>query len=106
MAKENKIYEGKADKRKSVIVVFRLTQAGDKELRKRVEKSGGNQSDYLEAACLGKDINVIPEGKDILQTLHEVRDLLRDIPKSDFVKEVERLSGQIVVMMRKMIKGN
>ena len=76
-----------------------LSSKATKEEKEQIVKAAYHArmstSDYIRTACLQERIVVIPEGREILKTMQEVRNLLRPLKENPAVNTIELQLSQI-----------
>ncbi len=78
---------------------FKATKKEKEQIVKAAHRAGMSQSDYMRTACLQERIVVIPEGREILKTMQEVRNLLRPLEENPAVKTIELQLSQITTKL-------
>jgi len=107
MQKKELIYEKKSvDKRKTKTISIRTTTATADEIDKKASQSNLNRSDYICAACQNSQIIVVPEGREILQTVHEIRNILLTMPLNSQIQETNDLLGKVVLQLRNALSDD
>ena len=93
--KKNGSWESKTNVTRNAPLSFKATQKEKEQIVKAAHRAGMNTSDYLRTTCLQEKIVVIPEGREILKTMQEVRNLLRPLEENPAVKTIELQLSQI-----------
>ena len=78
---------------------FKATKKEKEQIVKAAYRAGMNTSDYLRTTALQEKIIVIPEGREILTTMQEVRNLLRPLEENPAVKTIELQLSQITTKL-------
>ena len=73
----------------------KATKEEKEQIVKAAYRAGMNTSDFLRTTALQEKIIVIPEGREILTTMQEVRNLLRPLEENPAVKTIELQLSQI-----------
>ena len=101
--KKNPKREPKGDTRKVKTLTFKATAKEDEQITKAAHRAGMSKSDYMRTSCLQERIVVIPEGREILKTMQEVRNLLRPLEENPAVKTIELQLSQITTKLHSFI---
>ena len=73
----------------------KATKEEKEQIVKAAYRAGMNTSDFLRTTALQEKIVVIPEGREILTTMQEFRNLLRPLEEKPAVKTTDRQHSQI-----------
>ncbi len=104
MAKKERIYESKTDKRKTKNLSIRTTEEVAAEIDKKAEEAKLNRNDFICLACQQCNIIVIPEGQEILQAVQETRNLIRTLQvQAASVNEADAVLGKVILRLRDSI---
>ncbi len=99
MPKRERIW-AKADERKSCNLSIRMTPTQAAEIAQKAEQAGLNRNEFICAILCGKQVVVIPEGKEILQAVREIRNILQTFSNTDIAADVEALIREIIIQLR------
>lgn len=105
MQKKERIYEKKTEKRKSKSLSFRTPEDLAAQIDEKAARGGLSRSEYICTACQQCQIVVVPEGKEILQTVQEIRNIFRTYPKSPIITEINGSLGETVNHLRNIINS-
>lgn len=100
---KNAKWEPKTKVTRNAPVSFKATPKEKEHIIKAAHRAGMNTSDYMRTACLQERIVVIPEGREILKTMQEVRNLLRPLEETPTVKTIELQLSQITTKLHSFI---
>ena len=95
-------------------VVIRMTEADYEKMKRRVEKSGKNQAEYLRQAILKKEIvntdgmkSLIPELKRIGNNLNQIARSVNEGRPALFaeIQQMEKELGEVWRLLRQLTAG-
>ena len=92
---KNLKWESKTKGNRNAPFNFKATPKEKEQIVKAAHRAGMNTSDFLRTTALQEKIIVIPEGREILTTMQEVRNLLRPLEENPAVKTIELQLSQI-----------
>ena len=92
---KNRKWESKTKVIRNAPLNFKATPKEKEQIVKAAYRAGMNTSDFLRTTALQEKIIVIPEGREILTTMQEVRNLLRPLEENPAVKTIELKLSQI-----------
>ena len=101
--KRNRNWEPKSKVTRNAPFSFKATPKEKEQILKAAHCAGMNTSDFLRTTALQEKIVVIPEGREILKTMQEVRNLLRPLEKTPTVKTIELQLSQITTKLHSFI---
>ena len=100
---KNAKWEPKTKVSRNAPLNFKATKKEKEQIVKAAHLAGMSRSDYMRTACLQERIVVIPEGREILKTMQEVRNLLRPLEENPAVKTIELQLSQITTKLHNFI---
>ena len=100
---KNAKWEPKTKFTRNAPLSFKATKKEKEQIVKAAHLAGMSQSDYMRTSCLQERIVVIPEGREILKTMQEVRNLLRPLEENPAVKTIELQLSQITTKLHSFI---
>lgn len=93
--KKAPIWERKTNTTKVKTISFKATAKEQEQIIKAAHRAGMSQSDYIRTACLEERVVVIPEGREIVKTMQEIRNLLRPLKANHSTEVIEQQLSQI-----------
>ena len=96
---KNTKWEQKTKFTRNAPLSFKATPKEKEQIIKAAHRAGMSQSDYIRTACLEERIVVIPEGREILQTMQEIRNLIRPLNATPTTKQIELQLSQITAKL-------
>ena len=97
--KKAPIWERKTNTTKVKTISFKVTAKEQEQIIKAAHRAGMSQSDYIRTACLEERIVVIPEGREILTTMQEIRNLIRPLNAIPTTEAIEWQLSQITTKL-------
>ena len=96
---KNTKWEQKTKFTRNAPLSFKATPKEKEQIIKAAHRAGMSQSDYIRTACLEERIVVIPEGREILKTMQEIRNLLRPLNNNHSKEAIELQLSQITTQL-------
>ena len=90
----------KPDEKKSCNLSVRMTPTQAIEIAQQAEKAGLNRNEFICRSLHGKQITVMPEGKEILQEVRKIRKMLQTLPNNDIAAKIEILIRGRMIQLR------
>ncbi|WP_371371032.1 ribbon-helix-helix protein, CopG family [Sporomusa aerivorans] len=106
MKKKERIFEKKVCKTKCKNISIRMDEKLYAWITEQSERDKVSKNEIIRRACLNTNIKIIPEGKQILHSIQEIRNILLDCPPNTNVKETSLLLSKTIVHLRKLIMSN
>ena len=97
--RKNRKWEPRSQTTRNNSLVFKVTATEKEQIAKAAHKAGMNLSDYLRSTCFQERIVVITEGREILKTMQEVRNILRPLRDMPQVGEIEHQLSQVTAKL-------
>ena len=101
--RRNGNWEPKSKVTRNAPFSFKATPKEKEQILKEAHRAGMNTSDFLRTTALQEKIVVIPEGREILTTMQEFRNLLRPLEENPAVKTIELQLSQITTKLHSFI---
>ena len=96
---KNRKWEPKNQTTKNNSLIFKVTATEKEQIAKAAHKAGMTLSNYLRSTCFQERIVVITEGREILKTMQEIRNILRPLGDMPQVGEIENQLSQVTAKL-------
>ena len=95
--------EPKINTTKVKTISFKVTAKEHGQIIKAAHSADMSQSDYIRTVCLEERIVVIPEGREIVKTMQEIRNLLRPLKTDHSTEAIELQLSQITAKLHSFL---
>ena len=103
---KNTKWEQKTKFTRNAPLSFKATPKEKEQIIKAAHRAGMSQSDYIRTACLQERVVVIPEGREILKTMQEIRNLLRPLKANHSTEAIEWQLSQITTKLHSYLTSH
>lgn len=100
MKKEHR--EKITESKKTISICFRTTPEIATTINDKAKQSGLNKNNYINNACLQCPIVVIEKGTEILQSIQDVRNILRKLPANATSDKINVQLGKVLRHLNKL----
>ncbi len=103
---KNTKWEQRTNTTKVKTISFKVTAKEHGQIIKAAHSAGMSQSDYIRTACLEERVVVIPEGREIVKTMQEIRNLLRPLKANHSTEAIEWQLSQITTKLHSYLTSH